>query len=178
MSGVSSDLESLFADFVAAHVLDGRRLAAEELCGARPHLIDPLNDLINRYLSITTALDDAESAEPDREAGSGSPLPRFEGFHTIERLGVGGMGEVFKLRDLSLDRVVAAKVMRRDSRASVTPPHSCRKRGRWRSSPTGGSSESSRSGRLRIRRPSSWSSSRGSSSDGSAHRSNSGSARG
>jgi hypothetical protein len=118
MSGVSSDLESLFADFVAAHVLDGRRLAAEELCGARPHLIDPLNDLINRYLSITTALDDAESAEPDREAGSGSPLPRFEGFHTIERLGVGGMGEVFKLRDLSLDRVVAAKVMRRDSRAS------------------------------------------------------------
>ena len=39
----------------------------------------------------------------------------FEGFHTIERIGAGGMGEVFKLRDLRLDRIVAAKVLRPDA---------------------------------------------------------------
>jgi serine/threonine protein kinase len=111
----ASDLELLFADFVAAHVLDGRRLAAEELCGGRTYLIDPLNDLIKHYLSITTALDD-DGAEAIRDGVDAVPLPQFEGFHTIERLGAGGMGEVFKLRDLSLNRIVAAKVMRRESR--------------------------------------------------------------
>ena len=117
MSGVSSDLESLFADFVAAHVLDGRRLAAEELCGGRTQLIEPLNALINRYLSITTALDGSDDVDLGaRQRLEAGPLPQFEGFHTIERLGAGGMGEVFKLRDLSLNRIVAAKVMRRDSR--------------------------------------------------------------
>src|SRR5262249_49394991 len=41
-------------------------------------------------------------------------LPTFDGFRTIERLGAGGMGEVFKLQDLKLDRIVAAKVVRSD----------------------------------------------------------------
>jgi len=118
MSGISTDLDSLFADFVNAHVRDGRRLAAAELCAGQPHLIGPLNALISRYLSITTALDDGEHVEAGGEAGDVGSLPHFDGFHTIERLGIGGMGEVFKLRDLSLDRMVAAKVMRRDSRAS------------------------------------------------------------
>ena len=38
------------------------------------------------------------------------PCPRSTGFQTIERIGAGGMGDVFKLRDLTLDRIVAAKV--------------------------------------------------------------------
>ena len=32
-------------------------LAAEDLCARRPQLVEPLNALIERYLSITTALD-------------------------------------------------------------------------------------------------------------------------
>jgi len=118
MSGTASDLEALFSDFVAAHVLDGRRLAAEDLCRDRPQLIEPLNELIHRYLSITAALDDrgpTPAAVVTATADAGA-LPAFEGFQTIERLGAGGMGEVFKVRDLSLNRLVAAKVMRRDSR--------------------------------------------------------------
>jgi serine/threonine protein kinase len=113
----AADLEELFSDFVAAHVLDGRRLAAEDLCRDRPQLVEPLKALIDRYLSITAALDDrgatASAAAPAVDTGG---LPEFEGFQTIERLGAGGMGEVFKVRDLSLNRLVAAKVMRRDSR--------------------------------------------------------------
>jgi hypothetical protein len=116
MSLVQPELERRFARFVEEHVLHGAVLRAEDLCGARVDLVDPLNRLIARYLSITTSLDgDVLSAGAlNRLAES---LPTFEGFQTIERLGAGGMGEVFKLRDLTLNRIVAAKVIRRDARA-------------------------------------------------------------
>jgi serine/threonine protein kinase len=44
-----------------------------------------------------------------------APPPEITGFQTIERIGRGGMGDVFKVRDLKLGRVVAAKVLRSDS---------------------------------------------------------------
>ena len=126
MSDTAHDLEPLFARYVEEHVLHGRVLAAAELCGPRLDLIAPLDRLIERYQSITALLDTGlegarrpwhgrrplpPSPSPD------TPLPQFAGFQTIERLGAGGMGEVFKLRDLTLDRIVAGKVIRRDPRA-------------------------------------------------------------
>ena len=42
------------------------------------------------------------------------PPPAIDGFRVVERIGRGGMGEVYKARDVQLDRVVAAKVLRRD----------------------------------------------------------------
>jgi hypothetical protein len=117
MSETSTDLESLFAAFVEAHVIDGRRRSANELCGSRLELVAPLNALIDRYLSITVALDADESERASEDNRDDGALPAFDGFQTIERIGAGGMGEVFKLRDLTLNRIVAAKVMRRDPRA-------------------------------------------------------------
>ena len=119
MSEHASDLEPLFARFVEEHVLHGRVLAAADLCGARADLVAPLERLIARYRSITSALDGG--SEPvGRPASTGDSLPQFDGFQTIERLGAGGMGEVFKLRDLTLDRIVAGKVIRRDPGAPAT----------------------------------------------------------
>ena len=115
MTGSSADLEMLLARFVEEHVLHGRRLRAEDLCGARTELVDPLNGLIHRYLSVTAALEEPGAGEPF--GSPAAPLPQFEGFQTVERLGSGGMGEVFKLRDLNLNRIVAAKVIRRDLQA-------------------------------------------------------------
>jgi serine/threonine protein kinase len=114
-----SELEPLFARFVEEHVLHGRVLSAAELCGARVDLVGPLERLIARYRSITSAFD-GEPSLLGRPMSSGDPLPVFDGFQTIERLGAGGMGEVFKLRDLTLDRIVAGKVIRRDPGAPAT----------------------------------------------------------
>ena len=77
-------------------------------------MIEPLRVLIAEYAALTLELDWNPTAEGPRAAPA-EGLPVFEGFHTIERIGAGGMGEVFKLRDLRLDRIVAAKVLRPDA---------------------------------------------------------------
>lgn len=110
MTGVSTELEQRLARFVEHHVLTGARLDPAALCEDRPDLVAPLSQLIDRYLAITTSLDGAPGDDLDDEA-----LPRFEGFQTIERIGSGGMGAVYKLRDLRLNRIVAGKVMRQSA---------------------------------------------------------------
>ena len=119
MSDSEPEIEALFARFVEEHVLHGRVLAAADLCGGRAHLIEPLDRLIDRYRSITFALDGGAGRD-EPAAPTGDALPTFEGFQTIERLGGGGMGEVFKLRDLTLNRIVAGKVIRRDPAAPAS----------------------------------------------------------
>ena len=115
-----TELEARFARFVEHHVLSGSELGLDDLCGDRPDLAAPLEALIRRYLSITARLDGGDAqAAATIAAPSAAVLPQFEGFQTIERIGAGGMGEVYKLKDLRLDRVVAAKVIRRDRRASI-----------------------------------------------------------
>jgi len=124
MSSTTSELEARFARFVEHHVLHGTRLPMEQLCGDRPDLAHPLEALIRRYLSITARLD-SDSVGPAFQAGrhdsdatsTAGRLPYVEGFQTIERIGTGGMGEVYKLKDLRLDRTVAANVIRRDAPA-------------------------------------------------------------
>ena len=69
--------------------------------------------LVDQYLALSTSLGgDAGTMRP--AVAPDGPLPTFEGFQTIERLGGGGMGEVYKLKDLTLDRIVAGKIVRPD----------------------------------------------------------------
>jgi predicted Ser/Thr protein kinase len=91
----------------------------------RPELGAPLRALVDRYLALAARLDfdhtradAAATTGPEISRGTG-PLPALEGFQVIERLGAGGMGEVFKLRDLKLDRLVAAKIVRADARVGT-----------------------------------------------------------
>jgi serine/threonine-protein kinase len=118
MTPSAAELEARLAQFVEAHVLHGERLAVSELCGDRPDLEEPLAALIRQYLSLTVALDASEDT-PAPAAALRTRLPSFDGFETIERIGAGGMGEVYKLRDLRLDRIVAGKVIRRDRDAGL-----------------------------------------------------------
>ena len=111
-TGTTPDVEARFARFVEAHQLRGVRLGPEALCADRPDLLPAVQVLIDEYLKLSASLGDADSPAPS----GASPLPAFPGFRTIERLGAGGMGEVYKLEDLALHRIVAAKVLRPDAR--------------------------------------------------------------
>jgi hypothetical protein len=115
------DVEERLARFVEHHVLHGERLPLESLCADRPELVAPLRALVDQYLSLTSSLSGG-SPHP-AVAGSSTPaaLPSFEGFQTIERLGGGGMGEVYKLKDLKLDRIVAGKIVRPDRLMAGVP---------------------------------------------------------
>lgn len=120
MAATSADLEERLGRFVEHHVLHGERLPIDRLCADRPELVDLLRRLVDQYLSLTTALTAGEN-EDSPAPRAADPLPRFEGFQTIERIGAGGMGEVYKLKDLKLDRIVAGKIVRRGRRGAGLP---------------------------------------------------------
>jgi serine/threonine protein kinase len=103
-------LERLLATYVHAHVEQGRRLDPAELCRDAPELTEPLADCIRRYHRLQETL--AAPARTRDEADPAEPTLELDGFRTIERLGGGGGGEVYKLEDLELGRMVAAKRLR------------------------------------------------------------------
>jgi len=110
---VASDLEERFARLIEHHVRHGALPRPEDLAPDRPDLAAQLLALAQEYLKLSAQLDTGVTG-----AGAAPPLPSgaegpvLEGFRTIERLGAGGMGEVYKLEDLQLKRFVAAKVIR------------------------------------------------------------------
>ena len=109
-------LEARLARFVEHHVLHGERLPLEPLCADRPELVGPLRALVDQDPSLTSSLSGGALDPADPRSAASAALPSFEGFQTIERLGAGGMGEVYKLKDLKLDRIVAGKIVRPDRR--------------------------------------------------------------
>ncbi len=109
---MSERVEALFAQWVEHHILRGEGLDPEALCAEHRDALPELHALITRYRDVSGALEGASRPAEEGAAPAAAALPQFDGFRTIERLGSGGMGEVYKLHDVKLDRFVAAKVMR------------------------------------------------------------------
>jgi len=115
---MSDDAETLFARWVEHHVLHDAELDPATLCAGRPELLAELQALIAQYRQASDSLDGLQGHLGGGAAPASTTLPVFEGFRTIERIGTGGMGDVYKLHDLKLDRLVAAKVVRVDRRVA------------------------------------------------------------
>ncbi len=79
-----------------------------------PGLLPALRVLVERYEALAGMLAQSRPPLVEEPAPQEAPLPTFDGFRTIERLGRGGGGDVYKLLDLTLGRVVAGKVLRSD----------------------------------------------------------------
>jgi serine/threonine protein kinase len=108
-----TDLRERLERYVEHHVTTGEALDLDGLCEGQPHLVASLRGLVERYHGLAKRLEPASEGAAAREP---VPLPAFEGYRTIERLGGGGAGDVFKVWDLTLERYAAAKVLRPEAR--------------------------------------------------------------
>jgi serine/threonine protein kinase len=113
-------LEDLLARWVEHHLRTGERLALGDVCAERPELLADLRRAVARYERLEETLSRAAGSAPAEARIASAGLPTFAGFRTIEKLGEGGQGSVYKLEDLRLGRLVAGKVLRPDSPARTT----------------------------------------------------------
>jgi hypothetical protein len=112
-------MEALLARFIEHLERTGQRLAVTSLCDGAPEKVAELTALVVRYEELEALL--GRGGEPPRSSVSDADaLPTLTGFRMIERLGRGGGGDVFKVEDVVLGRVVAAKLLRRDSPLAAT----------------------------------------------------------
>lgn len=72
----------------------------------------PPPDFVDALLRAALACE--RSGAPSVESPDEEPIPGTIGrFHVLERIGIGGIGEVFRVVDPTLERVVALKVLRK-----------------------------------------------------------------
>lgn len=131
----SNRLEAMLARCIEVLERGDTPPSPDTLCADDPALREALNRALADYRSLEdslgfrhsssgqTGIEKSGSRRHDRwqsrasESVNGNAsepqLPQFTGFRTVERLGAGGMGEVYKLHDLRLERMVAAKVLKR-----------------------------------------------------------------
>ena len=107
---------------VADAICQGELVDLEIICGENPDLADEIRRLWGALLVTDTAgaiYDEGLSDEPGISRWKSLSLPTTIGdYNLIEELGRGGMGVVFRARQISLDREVAIKMILRGRLAS------------------------------------------------------------
>jgi len=100
--------------------LQGQDAPAEELCRDCPEILDQLKDRIRalkRTAWMTKPTADEADAQP-HDASDSTPKSLGD-YDLLERIGVGGMGQVFKAVHRKMGRVVTVKLLPRSSPQSA-----------------------------------------------------------
>src|SRR5258707_12246049 len=104
MSGEDPRVEHLLDELLGSH------LTPEQVCTDSPDLLPTVRKRWHKLKRLGVDLDSLFPIQGDRQS-AGSELPVIPGYEVEAVLGRGGMGIIYRVRHLKLNRAVALKML-------------------------------------------------------------------